>query len=175
MNTNTAAGTPAAGRSCASAFNSNQSTEVNMNTQTNASATKACLDFSLISNYAKQLAKTLGMDIVSFPDGFAAVKDGDVLCEECTAKDLEHWFNGYESGKYDIEIANQLDHAKLVLDELVRAEQIIQTLSAQMSDAQKLAATESLIACGYPVAGAARCQERRALIATAHQVGGSAA
>ena len=176
MNIKSAAGSqPAVGTPDARISPSTQSTKANMTSQTNATATTACVDFSLLSNYAKQLAKTLGMDIILFPGGFAAVKDGDILCDECSSNALEHWFNGYESGKDDIEIVDQLDHAKLVLVELVKAEQIIQTLSAQMSDAQKLAATESLIACGYPISGAARCQERMALIATAHQVGGSAA
>jgi len=176
MNIRSAAGSqPAAGSPDARISPSTQSTKANMTNPTNATTSAACLDFSLLSNYAKQLAKTLGMDIVSFPGGFAAVKDGDILCDECSSNALEHWFNGYESGKDDSEIADQLDHAKLVLAELVKAEQIIQTLSAQMSDAQKLAATESLIACGYPISGAARCQERRALIAAAHPVNGSRA
>lgn len=58
-----------------------------------------------------------------------------------------------------------------LLDELVAAEQIIQTLSAQMTDAQRLAASESLAVIGFPVEGTARCQPRRSAIAAARKAG----
>jgi hypothetical protein len=177
MNSTTAAGTPAAGNSCARISESNNSPEVNMNNMTNANKPAACLDFSLLSNYAKQLAKTLGMEIVSFPGGFAAIKDGDILCDECSSNALERWLNGYESGKEDVEIAVRLDDAKLVLAELVKAEQVIQSMMAAMTDTQKQTVANSLCAVGLGGAqSACRSSERQAVIITSlPDINGSAA
>ena len=163
----TAAGTPAAGATDARISFSTQPTQVNMTSQINATATTKCVDFSLLSNYAKQLAKTLGMEIVSFPGGFAAAKDGDILCDECSCNALEHWFNGYESGKEDVEIAVRLDDAKLVLAELVKAEQVIQSMMAAMTDTQKQTVANSLCAVGIGGAqSACRSGERQEVILT---------
>ena len=148
-----------------------------MTSQTNDSTTNAHVDFSLLSNYARQLAETLGMDIVSFPGGFAAVKHGDILCDECSSNALEHWLNGYESGKEDIEIAVRRDGAKLVLAELIKAEQVIQSMMAAMTDAQKQTVANSLCAVGIGGAqSACRSGERQKVILTSFPaINGSAA
>jgi hypothetical protein len=175
--TQNAAGQPAgAGTLHACAFKSIQTSEINMTAQTNSNK-PACVDFSLLSNYASQLARTLGMDIVSFPEGFTAVKDGEVISGEYNSKELEAWFNGYESGKDDIEIAVRLADAKLVLAELVKAEQVIQSMMAAMTDTQKQTVANSLCVVGIGGAkSACRSGERHEVILTSlPAINGSAA
>lgn len=177
MTIKTAAGSqPAAGSRHARISKTIQSVEKNLNSQTIAPGSTANADFTLLGNNAINMADELKMDIIGFPGGlFSAYKDGDFLSPECNAVELERWLYGYFNGKEDNEITNQLNRARLVLDELVKAEQIIQTMTAQMTDTQKQAAIESLIACGFPISDALRCLERGAIIVAARDASGSAA
>lgn len=177
MKSTTAAGTPAAGLACARVSNSTHSTEANMTSQTNTNTpgSTADADFTLLSEHAVRLADQLDMDIIGYPGGiFSAHKDGDFISDELTSEQLDQWLMGYECGRDDPEMAVQIACAGLTLAELVKAETIIQTCLAQMSDAQKEAANDSLVACGFRDEDAVRCEARRTIIASARAASDSA-
>lgn len=127
-----------------------------------ASALKAA--FAQIPEETKAQAARLGIEILWNDDGFGMWVEGDTISGNLTAEEVQIWLNGFDCGHDSVDVSG-------LLSELVAAEQIIQTMGAQMSDAQRLAACESLIAVGFPVDGAARCQPRRAAIAAARKAG----
>ena len=106
------------------------------------------------------LATLLGFEIGVRESGFVIVQNGDVFYDDYKPCEVDAFLSGYLNGRDDAPITS-------ALDELVLAEQIIQTLTAQLSDAQRDAATASLVACGFPVNDATRCVPRLAAIAAA--------
>lgn len=169
MTTKTAAGSQlAAGAPHARALPLTPTTEKNM---TNASALPdsiATADFTKISELANQLADKLGITIVGNSKGFNAYKDEDFISPDCTPEELVCWLAGYESGKDDLSIVDQLDQADVLLDELVKAEQVIQALMAAMDDGRKQAAANSLVAVGSGgKQSACRSAERQGAITAA--------
>lgn len=119
--------------------------------------------FAQIPEVSKAQAERLGVEILWNEDGFGLYARMDMLAEKLNAHEVQVWLDGFDCGGDNIPAD--------LLVELVAAEQIIQIMGAQMTDAQRLAASESLVAIGFPVEGSARCQPRRAAIAAARKAG----
>jgi hypothetical protein len=119
--------------------------------------------FAQIPEVSKAQAERLGIQLLWNEDGFGLYAQMDMLAEKLNAHEVQVWLDGFDCCGNSDSIPADL------LAELVAAEQIIQTLSAQMTDAQRLAASESLVSVGFPADGAARCQPRRAAIAEARK------
>ena len=193
--------------------------------------------FAAIPADLNRLAAQLRMEIIVFGDDYGLAQDGQVLLEDVTLNDIDHYLTGYLNGKDDECTANEVspgtstaniphipgfapellaevaryglrvvggdnDFGVIVdgdptgdnlsfqelsglmqgfligvqvfdgpalIDELVKAEQIIQTLISYLSDEQKLKVAKSLAACGFPSTGTARSVERQSLIVDARR------
>lgn len=110
-----------------------------------------------------KLAAGLGMEIIVANNSFGIIRDGSVALDGLTAADIEYNLMGYLAGREHFDVP-------ALVDELAKAEQIIQTLTANMSDGQRTKATNSLEAVGFPMRHAMRCKERQALIAAAREL-----
>ena len=170
MNTKSAAGSqPAAGTTDARISLSTQSTKANMTSQTNTITTgrDSRADFTKISPVANKLAAKLGITIVGCAKSFNAYKDGDIISPDCTPDELLVWLAGYEAGKDDSLIGEQIEQVAPLLAELAKAEMVIQVLMAQASDKKRDAAADTLHAVGFSLVDPMRSKARQAAISAA--------
>ncbi|MFA6067161.1 MAG: hypothetical protein WC810_01130 [Janthinobacterium sp.] len=56
-----------------------------------------------LTPWTLQLAEKSGFEIWHNNSGLAIVKDNDFLADDCTAKDVERWFDGYQQRKHEQE------------------------------------------------------------------------
>lgn len=139
-------------------------TENNMTT-TISSTAPAGADFTQLTPVALALAAQHDMEIVGCSKGFNVLMDGDIISGDCSASEIEQWLKGYDAGKDDAEEANSIPANRAALvNELVKADQIIVTLMAKMSDEQKQRAGRALLAAGFSVDSLIRHKERHDLI-----------
>lgn len=167
MTIKSAAGSqPAAGPMTPRAFNPNQSTEVNMTSQANVSTLNRA-DFTKIHPVTTKLAAKLGITIVGNAKAFNAYKDGDFISPDCTPDELLAWLAGYEAGKDDSLIVEQIEQVAPLLGEVGKAEIVIQVLMAQMSKKQRAAAAGALQVAGFSFADPTRMKARQAVVVAA--------
>jgi hypothetical protein len=120
-----------------------------------------------LSDAIVNLAAHLGIDIDNRDSGYILIKDGDAFCDKYSASEVDAFLTGYLNGKDDRAILDAAEAAKLLLDELVMAEQIILTLMASMDDRQKQVIAASMVAAGIAGERATRGDERADAIAAA--------
>lgn len=110
-----------------------------------------------------KLAAALSMEIIVTNGAFGIIRNEEVVLDGLTAADVDNYLMGYLNGKDNVDVL-------ALVDELAKAETIIQILTANMSDGQRTKACNSLEAIGFPVRHATRCKERQAVIAVARGV-----
>jgi len=174
METTTTAGTPVAGAVRASALNSHPSTEENMTSPTNV-RTLDSADFQKIDPVTNKLAAKLGITIVGCAKAFNAYKDGDIISPDCTPDELLAWLSGYDAGKDDPVIIEQIEQVAPLLGEVGKAEIVIQVLMAQMSTKQRKAAAGALQVAGFSFADPIRMKARQAVVSDARSAMAAAA
>lgn len=168
MTTKQAAGSqPAAGDACARTSLSTKSTRANMHSATSNPGSTATADFTQINEVTKRLAIKLGIRIVGCAKGFNAYKDGDIISPNCTPEQLLCWLAGYEGGKDDLQIFEQIEQLKPLLAEIAKAEIVIQVLLAQMSDKKRKAAADVLQVAGFSFCDALQIKARREVASAA--------
>ncbi len=64
-----------------------------------------------LTPWALQLAEKSGFEIWHNNSGLAIVKDNDFLADDCMAKDVERWFDGYQQRKFEQEETAELTPA----------------------------------------------------------------
>lgn len=106
----------------------------------------------------KVLAAKADAEIVASSSTFGVVVGGDLLAHDFTVDQLDNFLQGYVYGQDRYDVPG-------LVSELAKAEQIIQTLTANMSDGQRTKAANSLEAAGFPPRHTSRCKERQELIA----------
>lgn len=126
-------------------------------------ATDASAALRQLPSYIVAAADRCGVEIVWNKEGFGILYDDEVFSTTSNPEEIFRWLSAFELGNDAIRNG--------VFAELVAAEQIIQTMAAQMTDKQKLAAAESLVSAGFPFEDASRCKQRRAAIAAARKAG----
>lgn len=110
----------------------------------------------------KAMAAKAGVEIVACDKSFGMVYGGDLISDDITLDQLDNFLQGCLVGQDHFDVP-------ALVEELAKAEQIIQTLTANMSDGQRTKATNSLEAVGFPMRHAMRCRERHDLIAATRQ------
>lgn len=175
MITTTAAGSqPAAGTTDARILLWTQPTQANMTSQTNANTVDRP-DFQKIDPVTSRLAAKLGITIVGCAKAFNAYKDGDIISPDCTPDELLAWLSGYEAGKDDSLIIEQIEQVSPLLGEFGKAEIVIQVLMAQMSKKQSKAAAGALQVAGFSFADPFRLKARQAVASDARSALAAAA
>ncbi|MET3132890.1 hypothetical protein AAKU55_003171 [Oxalobacteraceae bacterium GrIS 1.11] len=114
------------------------------------------------------MAKKAGAKIVVCDKTYGLICGGDLISDSLTLDHLDNFLQGLIVGQ------DRFDVPALV-DELAKAEQIIQTLTANMSDGQRTKAAHSLEAVGFPVRHATRCKERQEFISEVRGILGESA